>query len=406
MEPDMVATEPAGRRPAVLESAAGGDLLLVDELLTEEERAIRDRVRGFCDAAVLPIINDYWERGQFPVQLVERLAALQVVGGPVTGNGCPGISPVASGLVATELARADGGIRDFFAVQELAILTIDMLGDDDQKRRWLPSLARMERIGAFAMTEPTHGSDASSLQTRARKNSSHYILDGGKRWITNGSIADLLVLWARDEDGAVGGFILEPPLDGLDATPMDGKAACRTADHAELRLTGVKVPLDHRLEHARSFADTSRVLVRSRQGVAWEALGHAMAAYDAAVAHTLDRQQFGRPLAASQLIQARLAAMLVDLTTMALLCWRVGRLDQERRATAAMASAVKLHAAAVARRIVLEARDLLGGDGLLLDRHLARHLLDMEAVSTYEGTHSINALIVGRAITGLSAFHQ
>jgi len=406
MEPDTVATEPAGRRPAVLESAAGGDLLLVDELLTEEERAIRDRVRAFCDVSVLPIINDYWERGQFPFQLVEGLAALQVVGGPATGYGCPGISPVASGLVAAELARADGGVRDFFAVQELAILTFDILGGDDQKRRWLPSLARLERIGAFAMTEPAHGSDASSLQTRARKDSKHYVLDGCKRWITNGSIADLLLVWARDDHGAVGGFILEPPVDGFEATPMEGKAACRTADHAELRLTGVKVPLDNRLERARSFADTSRVLVRSRQGVAWEALGHAMAAYDAAIAHTLGRQQFGRPLAASQLVQARLAAMLVDLTTTALLCWRVGRLDQERRVTAPMASGVKLHAAAAARRIVLEARDILGGDGLLLDRHVARHLLDIEAASTYEGTHGINALIVGRAITGLSAFNK
>jgi glutaryl-CoA dehydrogenase len=208
------------------------------------------------------------------------------------------------------------------------------------------------------MTEPTHGSDASSLQARAREDSRHYVLDGCKRWITNGSIADLLVVWARDDHGAVGGFILEPPLDGFEATPMDGKAACRTADHAGLRLTGVKVPLDNRLERARSFADTRRVLVRSRQGVAWEALGHAMAAYDAAVAHALGRQQFGRPLAASQLVQARLAAMLVDLTAMALLCWRPARPGAPR--DGAMASAVKLHAVAAARRIVLEARDFLG----------------------------------------------
>jgi glutaryl-CoA dehydrogenase len=227
MEPDTVATEPPGRRPAVLESAAGGDLLVVDELLTEEERAIRDRVRAFCDVSVLPIINDYWERSRFPFQLVEGLAALQVVGGPVTGYGCPGISAVASGLVAAELARADGGARDFFAVQELAILTIDMLGGDDQKRRWLPSLARMKRIGAFAMTEPTHGSDASSLQSRARKDSSHYILDGCKRWVTNGTIADLLVVWARDDRGAVGGFVLEPPLDGFEATPWRLRTSTR-----------------------------------------------------------------------------------------------------------------------------------------------------------------------------------
>jgi glutaryl-CoA dehydrogenase len=394
-----------GRQRAELPSAAT-DLLLLDELFTEDERLIRRRVRDFGDRSVAPIINEHWERAEFPSELVRGIADLRIAGGAVAGYGCPGMSTVAQGLVSAEMARADGSIRDFFSVQNLAISAIHVLGSEDQKQRWLPQLASMERIGAFAMTEPNHGSDASSLETRARLDGDHYVLDGHKRWITNGSIATRLVIWARDDDGNVGGFIVEPPVDGFVATPMKGKTAARAADHAEILLTNVRIPRDHRLHQSRSFADTTRVLVRTRQEVAWEAFGHAMAAYEAALTHTLHREQFGRPLAASQLVQQRLARMLVDLTTIGLMCWRVARLDQEGRVTAPMASAAKLHAAAAARRIVLEARDLLGGDGLLLTNHVIRHLLDLEATYTYEGTDSINALILGRAITGMSAFSK
>jgi glutaryl-CoA dehydrogenase len=382
------------------------DLLLLDELLTKEERQIRSRVRAVCDREILPVINEYWERGEFPHPLVPRIADLHVAGGAISGHGCPGISTVAQGLVAAEMARTDGSIRDFFSVQELAILAIDTLGSEEQKVWWLPALARMDRIGAFAMTEPAHGSDAATLETSARLHQGRYILNGQKRWITNGTIANLVVVWARDDDGKVGGFVVEPPVDGWNATAMTGKTGCRAADHAEIELRDVRIPVEHRLEHARSFADTTRVLLRSRQGVAWEALGHATAAYEIALAHVLQREQFGRPLAAAQLVQDKLAGMLVDITTMSLMCWRIARLDQEGRATAGMASAVKLHAAASARRVVLNARDLLGGDGTLLSNHLARHHVDIEATYTYEGTQNINSLILGRAITGHSAFGQ
>jgi glutaryl-CoA dehydrogenase len=384
----------------------GPDLLLLDELLSDEEREVRRRVRALGERQILPIINEYWERGEFPYRLVQPIGDLRVAGGTISGHGCPGISAVAQGLVAAEMARADGSIRDFFSVQELAMLAIDMLGSEEQKDRWLPGLARMERIGAFAMTEPRHGSDAATLETTARLDDRHYVLNGSKRWITNGSIADILVVWARDDDGKVGGFVVEPPIEGWQATRMMGKTGCRAADHAEIEMRDVRIPIDHRLEQGRSFADTTRVLLHSRQGVAWEALGHAMAAYEIAVAHVLQREQFGRPLAAAQLVQNRLAEMLVDVTTSSLMCWRVARLDQDGKATAPMASAVKLHAAASARRVVLSARDLLGGDGLLLSNHLARHHLDIEATYTYEGTHWVNALILGRAITGHSAFGQ
>jgi glutaryl-CoA dehydrogenase len=380
------------------------DLLLLDELLTDQERSIRDRVRAVCEESILPIINGYWERGEFPTQVVPALADLGLAGGVVAGHGCPGITTVAQGLVAAELARADGGIRDFFSVQDMSILTIDTLGSEEQKHRWLPALAAMERIGAFAMTEPGHGSDASSMETHARRDADGYVLNGEKRWITNGSIAKTVVVWAHDDEGKVGGFVVEPPVEGFTAMPMTGKTACRAADQAEISLTNVRIPLQNRLAFSRSFRDTTRVLVRSRQNVAWEAFGHALGAYQAALAHVLAREQFGRPLAAAQLVQDTLTRMVVDVTTTGLMCWRVARLDQAGRATAAMASAVKLHAAGAARRVILDARDLLGGDGLLLANHVARHHIDIEAVYTYEGTHNVNSLIVGRALTGLSAF--
>lgn len=382
----------------------GPDFYLLDELLTDAEREVRDRVRAFADAEVLPIVNDYWDRGEFPFELVPKIAELRVARGVVTGHGCPGLSTLAEGLVAAELARADGGVRVFFHVHNLAMTTIALLGDDRQRARWLPGMARMEQLGAFAMTEPEHGSDVSGLDTRARRDGDGWVLEGTKRWIGSGTFADVVVVWARDDDGDVGAFVVEPPAPGWDARPITGKTACRTAVHAEIRLDGVRLPAEGRLSGARTFRDAGVLLARSRPAIAWEALGHAVAAYEIALAHTLERSQFGRPLAGFQLVQDKLARMLVELTTVQLMCWRLSRVDAEGRATAGMAAAAKQYAAATARRVVADARDLLGGDGVLAERHVARHQADVEAVFTYEGTDHVNTLIVGREITGLSAF--
>jgi glutaryl-CoA dehydrogenase len=376
----------------------------LDDLLTEDDRALRDFVRQFCDEQVAPVIDAYWEAAQFPRELVPKIAGLGLVGGQIHGYDCPGLTSVADGLVAAEFARADGSVRDFVSVQGLAILTIGLLGSEEQKARWLPPLARLETIGAFAMTEPGHGSDVNALETTARREGGAYVLDGAKRWITNGTIANVLVVWARDEHGDVGAFVVEPPVDGFDTRVMLGKTACRAADHAEITLTGVRVPLDSRLVEARTFADASRVLARSRQGVAWEALGHALAAYEIALSHCLERTQFGRPLAGFQLVQERLSRMLMEVTTTQLLCWRVSRLQDEGRTSVALASAAKMHAASAARRVVLQARELLGANGVLIEQKIARHHVDIEAVYTYEGTHDVNALVLGREITGHSAF--
>ncbi len=382
------------------------DLFLLDDLLTPAERSVRDRVREFCDGEVLPVINEYWDRAEFPAVLLPGLAGLRIAGGALHGDGCPGLSTVGEGLVAAELARADGGLRAFFIGHSLAMTSIGLLGSAEQRSRWLPGLAAMDALGAFAMSEPGHGSDASSLETRASLDGDTYVIDGVKRWISNGTFADIMVVWARDADGRVGGFVVEQPVEGLHAVAIDGKTACRTAVHAEITLTAVRIPIENRLAGSTSWAALTPLMLRARQDVCWEALGHAVAAYEIARDHALVREQFGHPLAGFQLVQARLARMLADITSMQLMCWRLGRLEEEGKATLPQASAAKLHTAAAARQVVLDARELLGGDGLLVGKHVARHHADVEALYTYEGTQDIHKLILGREITGYSAFSR
>lgn len=381
------------------------DFYLMDELLTPEERAIRDKVRAFCDKEVIPVINDYWERAEFPFELIPKLAALNVAGGSIQGYGCPGMSATATGLLALELARADASICTFFGVHSgLAMSSIAMLGSEEQKQQWLPAMARMEKIGAFGLTEPNHGSDAVALETRARREGDEYVIDGAKRWIGNASFADVTIIWARDDEGKVGGFLVEKGTPGFEAKVMTGKVAKRAVWQADITLNGVRVPVANRLAKSRSFKDTSSVLTATRSGVAWEAVGHAVAAYEIALAYAQQRIQFGKPLTSFQLIQNKLAGMLANVTSMQLLCLRLSQLQAENKMTAAMASLAKMNNARLAREVVADAREMLGGNGILLEYHIARHHADIEAVFTYEGTDSIQSLIVGREITGTQAF--
>jgi glutaryl-CoA dehydrogenase len=398
----------------------GGDLALsrgtdffdISAQIDERERALLARVRDYCDTEVAPVANDYWERAEFPAPLVAGYRALGVAGGTLRGYGCPGLSPVAEGMVAAELARGDGSIATFNAVHSgLAMATVGLLGSEEQKARWLPAMAAVDKLGAFALTEPEHGSDVVRLATRARREpDGSWTLHGRKRWIGNGTIADLVVVWARDDDGDVGAFVVEHPdgaarpVPGYRAQRITGKAANRAVWQAQIELDGVRVDADARLTGARTFEDTNTVLAKSRQTVAWEALGHAVAAYEAAVTYALRREQFGRPLARFQLVQDKLSHMLADITAMQTLCVRMSQLQGEGRAQLHHAALAKLATASAARRVCAEARDILGGNGILLDHHVARHHADIEAVYTYEGTDSIQSLIVGRAITGLSAF--
>lgn len=389
----------------------GTDFYAVDDLLTEAERELRDRVRAFCDEELIPVAGDYWERAEFPRELLKSYAGLGIAGGSETGYGCPGLAPVADGMIVAEMARGDGSFSTLHGVHSgLAMGSIALLGSDEQKQRWLPAMATVDRLGAFALTEPEHGSDVVALATRAVRDGDGWRLHGEKRWIGNGTVADVVVVWARDDDGKVGAFVVDHvdgaanPLPGYHARAITGKTANRATWQAQITLDGVRVDGSARLAGANSFSDTNKILAKSRQGVAWEALGHAVAAYEAAVTYALRREQFGRPIASFQLVQDKLSHMLADITSMQQMCVRMSQLESEGRAQLQHAALAKLHAAGAARRVCSMARDILGGNGILLDHHVARHHADIEAVFTYEGTDSVQSLIVGRAITGISAF--
>ena len=386
-------------------SSLGTDYFFLDDLLTEEERDVRDRVRSFCDKDLIPIINDYWEREEFPFELLPKIAALNIAGTTIEGYGCPKMSATAAGLVSRELARGDGGLTTFFAVHSgVAMTSIATLGSEEQKERWLPPMARMEKIGAFGLTEPQHGSDAGLLETTARREGDEYVIDGEKRWIGNASFADVTVIWAREENDKLAAFLVEKGTPGLKATVMTGKASQRTVLNTDFKLDGVRVPAENRLANSRGFGDAVRVLTPTRHNVAWEAVGHAVAAYELALTYAKERVQFGKPIASFQLIQGKLAKMLADITAMQTLCFRLSQLRAEGRMTIAMASLAKMHNAKRAYQVVADARDILGGNGVLLEYHVARHLADMQAVYTYDGTDTVLALIVGRDITGHQAF--
>jgi glutaryl-CoA dehydrogenase len=384
----------------------GTDYFHIGDQLTAHERDYWRRTRDFVDDEVLPVINGYWERAEFPWPLIEKLAKLGVVGDGIDGFGCPPMSPIATGLVHMELNRGDGSLGTFLGVQAgLAMRSIALLGSDEQKQRWLPPMASLAKLGAFALTEPLHGSDSVALETTASRDGDTWVINGQKRWIGNGTIADVTVLWARDvADGKVKGFLVEKGTPGVDARRIEGKGSLRAMWQADIDLHDVRVPEGNRLPGARSFKDAGTVLAGTRNTVAWSALGHAVAAYDAAHSYCAQRVQFGKPLVAFQIVQTRLARMLAEICGMQLYCLRLGRLIEENRLSDTIAALAKMNNTSKARQVILEARDLLGGNGILLDFHVMRHMADMEAIHTYEGTETIQSLIVGRDITGVGAF--
>jgi len=391
---------------------ANSDYFGLDDDLRPEEIAVRDKVRAFADNRVLPVINEYWEKAEFPDELLAGLAELGIVGTTIQGFGCPGMSRKAAGMVAREMARADGSLNTFLGVHSnLCMGALNLLGSDEQRQRWLPPLARIEKTGAFALTEPDHGSDAIALETSARRDGGEWVLNGHKRWIGNGHAADVVVLFARSVgDGHVNAFVVEKAPDGRHPlayrpTVITGKVGKRAILQADIRIEDLRVPAENRLERCDSFRDVSRVLQATRGSAAWEAVGHAMAVFEIAADYAATRKQFGKPIASYQLVQARLANMLSELTAMQLLCNRMAELGDRDKLTNAQASMVKMATAQKAKWICSEARDILGGNGLLLENHVARHMTDMEVVSTYEGTDSIQSLLVGRDITGMSAFN-
>ena len=382
------------------------DYLMLRTQLTPQELDYLERTRRFVDEEVLPVMPGYWERAEFPLDLARRLGELELVGDGIEGYGCPPMSPVAAGLIQMELSRGDGSLDTLLGVQAgLAMRSIGAFGDEAQKQRWLPRMARMEALGAFALTEPEHGSDSVALETTARREGGEYVIDGTKRWIGNGSLADVIVVWARDAaDGQVKGFLVESDMPGYHARVIEGKGSVRSLWQADIELHGVHAPVSARLPGANSFKDVGQVLASTRLTCAFAALGHATGAYDAALTYCRSRRQFGKPLVSFQIVQDRLVKMLADVTAMQLYCLRVGRLDENHELKDTIAGLAKMNNTRRARQVISQARDLLGGNGILLENHVIRHMADIEAIHTFEGTETIQTLIVGRDITGVSAF--
>jgi glutaryl-CoA dehydrogenase len=392
-------------QPPVRGTSDHTDLYMLDELLTDKQREVRQRVRNFVEADLVPVINPYWERAEFPFPLIPKIAALNIAGFSIQGYGCPGFDQITTGLACMELGRGDLSTSTFTGVQSaLAMNSIALCGSEEQKQRWLPAMARLEKIGAFGLNEPYHGTDVVALETSARRDGDSYVLNGHKRWIGNGTFADHVVIWARGEDGHVGGYVVDKGTPGFQAEAIPGKIALRVVQNAQITLDNARIPADHKLAEAHTFRDTERVLLASRFFVAWEALGAAIAGYEAARSYALERRQFGYQIAGYQLVQEKLSGMVADITAMFCMMLRLSQIVEQGKATMAHASLAKMQNCRRARSILREARDILGGNGIVLDYGVARHLCDMEAIYTYEGTDTVQSLIVGREVTGFNAF--
>jgi len=382
----------------------GVDFYELDELLTEEQRLVRNTVRQFVDEEVLPIINEAFEEGRFPTELIPRMGELGLLGANLEGYGAAGVDEISYGLVMQELERGDSGIRSFASVQGgLVMWPIYTFGSEEQKQRWLPKLASGEAIGCFGLTEPEFGSDPSGLQTRAERDGDYYILNGVKTWITNGSLADVALIWARTDEG-IRGFLVERGTPGFTQTKIEHKFSLRASDTGELSLNNVRVPAENMLPGAQGLKPALMCLNQARYSIAWGAVGAAMACYEEAREYALERVQFGRPIGSFQLIQEMLAEMLTEITKAQLLVFRLGQLKEAGQADHVQISLAKRNNVVMAQRVAKMAREILGANGITLDYQAIRHLMNMESVRTYEGTHEIHTLILGEAITGIPAY--
>src|SRR5262245_37485650 len=384
-----------------------GDFYQVGQLLGAADQALLARVRAFAAEKVAPIINRYWGRAEFPFELIGAYGALGIAGAPYRGFGCLGTSALLDGLIMLELARVDCSIATFHGVHSgLAMGSIHLCGSDEQRQRWLPAMQRAEKIGAFGLTEPEVGSGAArGLTTTAQRCGKDWILNGRKRWIGNATFADLTIIWARDvDDDQVKGFVVEKGTPGFATEKMQHKMALRVVQNATITLDDCRVADDNRLQNARSFKDTAAVLRMTRAGVAWEAVGCAQGAYEHALRYACEREQFDRPIARFQLVQDLLVRMLSNVTASQCMVMRLSQLQDAGLMNEEHASLAKAFCTVRARETVGWARELLGGNGILLDHNVARFVADAEAIYSYEGTREINSLVVGRAITGLGAF--
>ena len=403
----VLVTGPPHLSPDIAMSVFRGlDYYLLDDMLSEEEIMVRDMTRDFVSDEVMPIIADAYEKAEFPRELIGKVGELGMLGANLPAKyGCAELGPIAYGLICQELERGDSGLRSFVSVQgSLAMWPIFAYGSEEQRMRWLPGMAKGELIGCFGLTEPDHGSDPSGMLTRARKDGDEWVLNGAKMWITNGTVSDVAVVWAKDDDGVIHGFLVEKGMEGFSAPEQKRKFSLRASVTSELVFEDVRVPDSNRLPGVQGLKGPLGCLTQARYGIAWGGVGAALACYDEVLNYTKSREQFGKPLAGFQLIQANLAEMVTEITKAQLVAWRLGKLKEAKKARPQHVSLAKRNNIKMALDVARMARDMLGANGVTGEYQSMRHMCNLESVYTYEGTHNIHTLILGQDVTGIGAF--
>ncbi|KAI4353371.1 hypothetical protein L6164_002329 [Bauhinia variegata] len=392
--------------PASKFPPCASDYYQLDDLLRPEEQALRMKVRECMEKEIAPVMTEYWEKAKFPFHVIPKLGALHITGGTIKGYGCPGLSLTGSAVAIAEVARVDASCSTFILVHSsLAMLTIALCGSEAQKQKYLPSLAQLNTIACWALTEPDYGSDASALKTIATKVEGGWILEGQKRWIGNSTFADLLVIFARNTTtNQINGFIVKKDSPGLTVTKIENKIGLRIVQNGDILLRKVFVPDEDRIQGVNSFQDTNKVLAVSRVMVAWQPIGISMGIYDMCHRYLKERKQFGAPLAAFQINQQKLVQMLGNIQAMILVGWRLCKLYENGKMTPGQASLGKSWITLRARETAALGRELLGGNGILADFLVAKAFCDLEPIYTYEGTYDINSLVTGREVTGIASF--
>ena len=380
------------------------DYFEMEDLFNDEEKMIRKTVRDFVDRELLPIVNDCYEKAVFPKQLVPKVAELGLLGANLTGYGCPGLNNTAYGLILQELERGDSGLRSFVSVQgALVMYPIHAFGSEEQKKKWLPLLQQGKAIGCFGLTEPDSGSDPGGMKTKAVKKGNSYVLNGSKAWITNGSVADISVVWAKTNEG-VRGFLIEKGTPGLETKDIKGKLALRASITSELFFSDCEIPKENLLPKTEGLKSALMCLNQARYGISWGVLGAALSCYHQALSYCKERKAFGKPLASFQLIQQKLAWMVTEITKAQLLVWRLSKMKDSNKIKHYHVSLAKRNNCWMALEIARMARDMLGANGTSYEYNVGRHMCNLEAVKTYEGTHDIHTLVIGEKVTGISAF--
>jgi len=383
----------------------GADFYLLDDLLSEDEIMVRNTVRDFVEEKFNPLVTEHYRNGTFPQEIIPQLGELGLLGPSIEGYGCAGLNAVAYGLICQELERGDSGLRSFASVQSsLVMYPIYAYGSEEQKQKWLPQLAKGTKIGCFGLTEPDYGSNPGGMITRARRKGDSYVLNGAKMWITNGSVADIAVIWAKDDNDEIRGFLVECDRPGFKAIDIEGKFSLRASVTSELVLENCEIPLENALPLAVGLKAPLGCLSQARYGIAWGALGAAMACYDTALSYAKNRIQFDKPIASFQLVQQKLVTMVTEITKGQLLAYRLGQIKDQGKIRHPQISMAKMNNVKIALDISRVARDILGANGIADEYPIMRHMNNLESVYTYEGTHDIHCLTIGRDITGIAAF--